>query len=1469
MLDEIEVDFFNTIKQEVDKGYGIIPLVGSGLSFQSGIMLGADIGNYLNTLFCHIFIDGRHLDLHKEGWPSPFDDIEVKKARVKIKDLYVATCGKYGVEIVGNTEIRINNFSRGTAFHPIEFSQFINTYLARPYLPELLNDISGDIREHDNATRVILSSIPNFHQNQKHDSYPVFHQDHIVELGLRSLHSWTKTLDFFARLVFDNQKNRYSFHDEADPVVIDSFNSNMVGNRKPNQNHYLLTHLVSGLNVKNILTTNFDTLIEDSLRSGGIRVKVVQLEKNSSLPSQTVTSESLTLIKLHGENQSTRADDSIHDFPSLNDRNNFCTYFYPTYSYKKLPASHLFCLGTSLSDQRINHLIKYVLSMKKHFKVFISIGRNQSKEIILNTLGHEYKNRIIFTPKHNSEYVLYELFQRLTLRLPPGGFNYQYDQYIPPIPEKVVNSTKGGIPERENLKAIRSNISKWMIEYLSDDNSNNTSESTLEDYQNYGVFASGNLVSLVNRHGVSNYSGEVFRKLVEKRMRCLWFELEDFLSPFELLSQIFYSAMLQLGRIHHEISQVEYSDFHGAKLSDESEQRLKDQIEGHVSSLKMTPNDWVLFVYGRNTPGECSGLTDNIKWDNIEDEFSNLHCILKILTDCKFKIVYMPSTQERADQCLKNYKEFGHSMDDIGNQNDIQYFYNLHKNIKPKPQIIKSLYAQDAAYYTSINVREYLQYLLSENDEDSWIKLRFLYACSLFRQSRHFNSLISEAVYPCEKRFNYEGYDNDYERSEKVREWQIHYAQLGIFLIKPGGYIWKYRDVRVGIKAYLEKQKTNKNKINTFLSIKSRTHYWIGDWYHKALFSTLHPTPLKESVYHMVSAIRYAKHARQKYDKTTPKSSDYKYRFSIILRSIYRITKILLHSKDRIPGWINDASYEQCLSAQSIINSFLGAFEIVSLQNDNAIADTIRTLVGDHSEEGMSDWISDEYTVVFKAALMDMIKESHLLALHRNKAEGKNFISKVINLRNPVINPLDAIVYSNKLNSVELDPWRYQNHEGNDFYRYISEIMDETTVIHDSIAYQALKKYILNDLSNSVNQAEKIEKDAWSKELDKAYSAVRFTIVEKAFNRPHEIAMCITSCSDVAHLLIRRSKMLLRQRLSLKYVNKTVKKAQANISHAELEERTWVAVTTVCALGIDLCRFLPVSYIDVEMELSAKMHSLYGLALGNLNRFNEAFRRINESLTLNFYFHDARKRHNSIACYLRRVEIILLQQVSEFEKCPAVLAEDMHSMSSDQQRRLVQLLDKAYFNLGMAQDCFPTENYEPFWRGRLIMLQLRLYVTYLREKEYLQEISPRLLINDLNIERKLYDLLKSGIDSSQSDVYRKLCFFDLYTQSLEYHLRHMNPEVKRFTIESISKMDYFNNYTHETICECIPDILSLSKSPATDTNDNETKRHSLKYADNSMYDLPYNYAARDLLSALIFRLSKIFGATDTPKILHG
>ena len=98
------------------------------------------------------------------------------------------------------------------------------------------------------------------------------------------------------------------------PAKIDSFFDNLTNNRKPSKAHVFNSLLTKFLDIRLVLTTNFDDLIESALAQDGVAAKVYEITyPDSTVPDVGLVHSNRSIVKLHGGTHGLRADESLSD----------------------------------------------------------------------------------------------------------------------------------------------------------------------------------------------------------------------------------------------------------------------------------------------------------------------------------------------------------------------------------------------------------------------------------------------------------------------------------------------------------------------------------------------------------------------------------------------------------------------------------------------------------------------------------------------------------------------------------------------------------------------------------------------------------------------------------------------------------------------------------------------------------------------------------------------------------------------------------------------------------------------------------------------------------------------------------------------------------------------------------------------------------------------------------------------------
>ncbi|MEM7495915.1 MAG: SIR2 family protein, partial [Myxococcota bacterium] len=108
--------------------------------------------------------------------------------------------------------------------------------------------------------------------------------------------------------------------------VLDTFFLQIVDGKAPTIAHSSLALLSGSMRINKILTTNFDSLIEDAFLKYGDPITVFDVHVETGIPDQQLLIGHRSIVKLHGGRYGLRADYSLDEIPSENDRQNFLSY---------------------------------------------------------------------------------------------------------------------------------------------------------------------------------------------------------------------------------------------------------------------------------------------------------------------------------------------------------------------------------------------------------------------------------------------------------------------------------------------------------------------------------------------------------------------------------------------------------------------------------------------------------------------------------------------------------------------------------------------------------------------------------------------------------------------------------------------------------------------------------------------------------------------------------------------------------------------------------------------------------------------------------------------------------------------------------------------------------------------------------------------------------------------------------------
>ena len=235
-------EFVNKIIHDADTGESFVPLIGSGLSSPSGIIMGVEFTNYLAFTTYLVLEDPKNRprtygegetnrwDLVQKGWPPFPSPDEVGRAKQWIRKQFESLCERLGLEI--NPEDKSAG-ADGTIKSVVpkrgaKQSRDLRSVLTNPRIPTILR--SGSAEQIDDYSRRIIDILARDVAGGQYpasfaidelvpDSTRSYHNP-IIEMGIRALHDWRETLVFLSMVGIDANHPLRLVRTERDSSVV-------------------------------------------------------------------------------------------------------------------------------------------------------------------------------------------------------------------------------------------------------------------------------------------------------------------------------------------------------------------------------------------------------------------------------------------------------------------------------------------------------------------------------------------------------------------------------------------------------------------------------------------------------------------------------------------------------------------------------------------------------------------------------------------------------------------------------------------------------------------------------------------------------------------------------------------------------------------------------------------------------------------------------------------------------------------------------------------------------------------------------------------------------------------------------------------------------------------------------------------------------------------------------------------------
>jgi NAD-dependent SIR2 family protein deacetylase len=301
-------------------GRAIVPLLGAGISVESGIPALGSLTQYLAKVKYYISRGG----LMRE---SAYRD---RRERYHSPSLYLQDFGWPDPH-------QLNAELWKWVEHDVRAGPAQRRALDWRVQEELLNDMSrfdDSLADRIRGIRALRRDAPEVLRSKK------------TPPRLRKLvdHGWE---------LQGNWRSLLAFLSDANPDFADTLFQRLIRDREPSTAHKFLAFLTPLLGFRLFLTTNFDKLLEEALRLEGFQPIVYDVSRTSALPHHSLVQQGLSVVKLHGGAFGLRVGETL-DQPLDEDSKSRLKRYLP-----ERPI--LLVLGVGGWDRRVMDLVKLVV----------------------------------------------------------------------------------------------------------------------------------------------------------------------------------------------------------------------------------------------------------------------------------------------------------------------------------------------------------------------------------------------------------------------------------------------------------------------------------------------------------------------------------------------------------------------------------------------------------------------------------------------------------------------------------------------------------------------------------------------------------------------------------------------------------------------------------------------------------------------------------------------------------------------------------------------------------------------------------------------------------------------------------------------------------------------------------------------------------------------------------------------------
>lgn len=540
------------IRSDIDAGLGIVPVLGSGISAQSGIPAGFDYQAYLFYCVSRLFADLGSGGAGPDGMWDP-------------------------------SRLRWPPYTSARTYESLDDDMVKWTAQQSEALCKMRED-SARTQTADPEMRARWQS-------------------------LGAVADWRAMLHLLSRTRIRNNKVHIA---EPDPRVIDSFFINLTEGKRPNTAHMLLAHLADVLRMRVILTTNFDTLLEEAFRQLEMPVATFDVHYDAGFPDGRFARAQRSIVKINGGRYGLRADFTLDRLPDAADFENFTSYLVPLGSTGKRTGApvwqrNLLVMGVSGQERRTIALICQAMLTLPNLSTYWVCHREREIEgvrasftAIAQALSVRSSGRQVGEPAELLKNLtiaatpdvglfLLHLYQRMFLCLPPSGVPFKAVWSLPPPPYELarLDSEKSYAdgPARRRLEDGVARIDEALRAVLVE--SKQAVSSTTKPWRR--------VILVTGQSGVPSVAAQVFLAGDDPRQR-IWVDIEEDWHAVDLAAAVLEAVRLRVG-----IAEPLLLGLTAASLCDLD--RVGAMFKAQFARLvRYSRRHFLIFINGRDSP---------------------------------------------------------------------------------------------------------------------------------------------------------------------------------------------------------------------------------------------------------------------------------------------------------------------------------------------------------------------------------------------------------------------------------------------------------------------------------------------------------------------------------------------------------------------------------------------------------------------------------------------------------------------------------------------------------------------------------------------------------------------------------------------------------------------------------------------------------------------------------------------------